>query len=266
MTGREPGREPMSFHGRELEDVPGIMPDEIAAETMLGRDLEVLADRSGAPTSPDFADRVMAAVEREPLPAPARAAGIAIRRRSLASLAASLRDAWRVTTRPGFPIAVRAQALALVLVAAGLAAGSGLATVGAIGLFGGVDATPTPPPSLQTSTEPSPPPVESPAPSEPAMPAPSSEPSDSAGPSAGPDTETSEPAGSQEPEGKDDGGGATSTRAPSSTRTPSATRTPTPTATHTEDPEDGGDHSGDSTPTPGPTPTVTPTPTQGGED
>ena len=61
--------------------------------------------------------------------------------------------------RAGFPIAVRAQALALVLVVAGVAAGSGLATAGAVGLLGGDHASPsrapssTPVPTIAVATD-----------------------------------------------------------------------------------------------------------------
>ena len=125
-----------------------VRPDELAAEARIARELEGIAGQAGAAFSADFVDRVMAAVEAEPVPAPARAAGHALRHGAIGAFLASFADAWRVTTRSGFPVAVRAQALALVLVVVGLAAGSGVATAGALGFMQGEAAVPSPQPSI----------------------------------------------------------------------------------------------------------------------
>jgi hypothetical protein len=251
---------PRPFSGRELDDVAGVMPDELAAETRIARELEVIVDRAAAAPSAGFADRVMDAVGREPVPAPTSAAGRALRRGSFAAFLASLRDAWRVATRSGFPVAVRAQALALVLVVAVLAAGSGLATAGAIGLLGGT--TPSPRPSIETRTSAPEPSVATPEPTDFAAP-PITEPSDSAVPSETPDDEAGEPPGTEDPEGD-----RAPTAAPTAAPTHRATRaapTATPGPTHTEDPEDGGDHE-DSTSPPGPSPSTSPGPTSTPDD
>jgi hypothetical protein len=155
MTGPQPGGAGR-FGPEELDDVAGIRPDELAAETRLARDLESVAARGTVGLTAGFADRVMAAVAAEPVPAPMRAAGAALRRGALVGVLASVRDAWRVTFSGGFPVAVRAQALALVLVVAGLAGGTGLAAAGAAGLFEGNHATPGP--SLVAPTPPRGPP------------------------------------------------------------------------------------------------------------
>ena len=202
MTGSGPDHGPRPFSMRDLGDISDATPDELAAEAGVARELEGLTERSGAAPGTDFAERVMSAVSREPTPAPARAAGIALRRGALAAFVASLRDAWRVTTRSGFPIAVRAQALALVLVVAGLAAGSGLATAGALGLFDADRGSPSPEPTVEV---PSPTPtIDTPSPTAP--PSPSTEPSDSAEPTVTTDTETPEPSGPEETDGEDQGG------------------------------------------------------------
>ena len=73
----------------------------------------------------------MAAVAAEPVPAPVIAAGSALRHGAALGFLASIRDSFRVAFGRGFPVAARAQALALVLVVTGVVAGSGLATAGA---------------------------------------------------------------------------------------------------------------------------------------
>jgi hypothetical protein len=90
--------------------------------------------------SPDFGDRVMAALEAEPTPAPAGFLSPVRRRGIAAGFAASLRQAWASAFSGGRPVLVRASALAYVLavVLAGTAL-AGFATVGigsALGLLG----------------------------------------------------------------------------------------------------------------------------------
>jgi uncharacterized membrane protein YgcG len=103
MTGPTPNGRPRRFTPEELEGAAGLRPDDLPSALHAARELEGLAVRSDASRSPGFTDRVMAAIDDEPSPVPARAAGRAIRRGSGAALLASIRDAWRITVRPGFP-------------------------------------------------------------------------------------------------------------------------------------------------------------------
>lgn len=202
--------------------------ERLAAE--MARELQGLGVAGGVHVSDGFADRVMAAVAAQPLPQPVRAFGVALVAGHLRSAAAAVGDAWRVVTSGAVPVGVRAQALALVLVvAAGSLTIAGGATVGAIGLFG--PDQPTPSPSLVV-----------PAPSPSVAPSPSIDPSPS--PSA-----TTEPSASVEP---------SETTSPTSTGTaPSRTGTPSPTGT--DDHGGGsGSGSGSSSSTQTPEPTQTP--------
>ena len=135
MTRPDAERRSRRFGLDEIDGADGLRPDDLPAALRLARELEGLAVRSDVPASAAFADRVMAAIEDEPSPVPARAAGRAIRRGSIAALLASIRDASRVAVRPGFPALIRAQALAIVLVVVALGAGSASAAAGALGLF-----------------------------------------------------------------------------------------------------------------------------------
>ena len=139
-------------------------PEDPVETEAVARDLEALARSTTVQPTDDFVDRVMLAVDAEPLAAPAHAAGLALRRGAIGSFLAAFADAGRVTLRAGFPVAVRAQALALVLVVAALAAGSGVATAGALGFIHGGDGLPSPQPPIQHVPSPS---VE-PAPTQPA--------------------------------------------------------------------------------------------------
>lgn len=229
MTDLRPGNQPHPFGPDELDGVSGVKPDELMAEMRLARDLEVVAARGSVRPSADFTDRVMAAVALEPAAAPVRAAGTALRHGAFVAFVASLRDAWRVTVSPSFPMAMRAQAMALVLVVAGLAAGSGALTAGALGLLDGDRATPTPP-------------VETPAPSigptpEPTIAPQSPEPSPSDSPSPSIENASGEPSESPEPsESADDHASGGSSPKPSPTRTPSPTETPSDDSDHSEEP------------------------------
>lgn len=252
MTNRRPGNHTQPFGPDELAGVSGVQPDELMAELRLARDLEVVAARGSVRPSAEFTDRVMAAVAREPAAAPVRAAGTALRRGAFVAFVASLRDAWRVTVSPSFPMAMRAQAMALVLVVAGLAAGSGAVTAGALGLLDGDRATPTPPVETPTpSTEPTPVPTPDPTP-DPTMTPQSPEPSGSDSPSPSMEDESGEPSGSAEPsESAEDHTFVAPTQKASPIRTPSPTRAPSPTET----PSDDSGHSGEpSTPVPSKTP------------
>ena len=256
MTESRPGGTPRPFGADELDGVSGLRPDELAAETRLARELEASAARVTVRPSADFADRVMAAVAKEPAAAPARAARIALRHGALWAFLAALRDAWRVTVSPAFPMAMRAQAMAVVLVVVGLTAGTGVAAAGALGMLDGERPAPRPPQTLETPVAPalpteapsgrpeSPEPSTSPEPSpsiedRSAGPAESSEPADTADPTEG--AETDEPAGAESP-----------TRRPSADHTSSPDRTERPTV---EPAHDGGGGEPTHSPEPGDTQT-----------
>lgn len=206
--------------------------ERLAAE--MARELQGLGTAAGVHMSDGFADRVMAAVAVQPLPQPVRAFGVALVAGHLRSAAAAVGDAWRVVASGAVPVGVRAQALALVLVVAvgGLTIAGG-ATVGAIGLFGPDQATPSP--SLV---------VPAPSPSPSVAPSPSIDPSPS--PSA-----TTEPSASVEP---------SETASPTSTGTaPSRTAAPSPTGTDDHGSGSGsGSGSSGSTQTPEPAETLKP--------
>ncbi len=250
-----PGDLPGPFSPAELDGVDGIAPDELAADRRIARELEGAADRGTVRLSADFAERVMAAIAAEPAPAPARAAGAAIRRGSLGAFLVSFRDAWRVSFGTGFPMAARAQALALILLASGVLASSGVLTAGALGVFtdrgtgpAPIQATDAPVVTGQPTPAPTLAPTESTGPTSGSI-----EPAETGSPKA---TETPSPAptetqGSGEtPEATSGAGGSTETHRPPTprpTRTPGATDQPTPT-------NDGEDHG-----TPGPTGSPQPT-------
>jgi hypothetical protein len=156
------------FDPSELRDGdPAANGDAAAAELLVvARELEAFARSESVAPSMDFEDRVMAALADEPPPRPVAAGGIL-------GLVGVVRDAWRLTWSGGRPLAVRAQALAFVLLAA-VALGSvgSLAAVGVGGLLSS-DPTPSvtpvpspsPSPSIMPSLSPSPSPSVSPTPS-----------------------------------------------------------------------------------------------------
>jgi hypothetical protein len=239
MTENRPGGQPRPFGADELDGVSGLRPDELAAETRLARELEGAAARVSVLPSPDFTDRVMAAVALEPAAAPVLAARVALRRGAFGAFLASIRDAWRVTVSPAFPMAMRAQALAMVLLVAGLAAGTGVVTAGAFGLFDADRPSPsieTPEPSVQTAEPQTAEPTEGPASMEPSA---SPEPSPSLEDESAEPTESEEPTGSEEPTRTDKPNATTSpTKKPSASPIPPPTSMPSPTGTpsHTADP------------------------------
>src|SRR4051812_37187475 len=113
MSAERPDPTPR-FGAGELP-AEGLQPDDRNAEVRLGRELEGLGASAVVRPSPDFTDRVMAAIDAEPVPAPVVAAGSAVRAGSTAGVLASIRDAFRVAFGTGFPAVARAQALAPVL-------------------------------------------------------------------------------------------------------------------------------------------------------
>ena len=157
------------------------------------RDLESYAATGLAAPTVGFEDRVMAAIADEPMP-----------HRVGRGFLATVRDAWAVAFGPGRPVALRAQAFAMLLALA-VAVGSvgSVAVVGAARLFG--DQGPVPP----TVPSPSPTPTPSPSLVSPS-PSPSLRPSPTPSPSASPvETETAEPSGTD-----DHGGGGSGNSGP----------------------------------------------------
>ena len=111
--------------------------DEERVAADMARELEALGETPGLSPAADFSDRVMAAIEREPVPQPAVALGSALRRGRIGLAAAAIGDAWRVAFGGGRPLAARSQALALVLVVGVLGIGVGGAAV--VGCLRAVD-------------------------------------------------------------------------------------------------------------------------------
>lgn len=249
MTGSLPGGQPRPFGPDDLDGVSGLRPDELAADTRLARELEAGATRFTVRPSAEFTDRVMAAVVLEPVAAPVRAARTALRHGAVGAFLLSLRDAWRVSVSPAFPMAMRAQAMALVLVVGGLMAGTGAAAAGALGVFDGDPHTPIPSPAVQTLA-PTAPPTEAPQ-EEPSTPGPSASPE----PSPSVDAESAEPSDSADPtdgtEPDERSGAVSPTRRPAATQAPTRAPDPTPSPRHET-------HGNEHTQTPGPS--VTPSP------
>ena len=226
---------PRPFGPGELEGAEGATADDVVAESRIARDLEGLAGHGASPVPAGFIDAVMAMVEAEPGPAPARAARVALRRGAIGAFLASFSDALRVIGRPGFPALVRAQALALVIVVGAFAAGTGVAAAGVVGLIRDDGGRPSPAPTFEAPTR------VAPSPS-PAMPSPSVEtptPDQSAVPTATDDTPTDEPTGTRRPTATDDhGGGGSGGSGGGGAGGGGGQRTPRPTQTS------GDDHSG----------------------
>lgn len=182
---------PRRFHPREID----LESDELTVGLLeTARDLEAYAATGMAAPTVGFEDRVMAAIAVEPMPRPTRGRGFL----------ATVRESWAVAFGAGRPLAMRAQALALLLMVA-LAVGSvgSVAVVGASRLLGPVITPPTTPspapsPLPSPSIAPSPSPIVSPTPSATTTPRPSP-------------TETDEPSGTD-----DSGGSSGSGRGPGS--------------------------------------------------
>jgi hypothetical protein len=202
------------FDPSELENGdPAGNGDAAAAELLvIARDLEAFASSESVTPSVDFEDRVMAALADEPPPRAVSAGG-------LVGLVALVRDAWRLTWSGGRPLAVRAQALAFVLLAA-VALGS-LGSLAAVGV-GKVLSPATPPPTVAPAPLPTPTPslVPSPSSSPSVTPTPSPTPSPTASPTQG----TAEPTETVEPtETGDDSSGPGSGGTPRPTSDSSGT-------------------------------------------
>jgi hypothetical protein len=113
-----------------------VTASDLAASMAIARELDAFVMAPTPPPSPAFASRVMATVAAEPAPQPVLAFARALAGGHLVAMLGAVRDAWRVSTSPGRPTPVRAQALALVLLAL-LAFGSLAGIAGAaVGLLG----------------------------------------------------------------------------------------------------------------------------------
>ena len=200
-----------------------LSEDELMAALAVGRELEAIAATTGGEPPAEFVDSVMAAIAREPAPAPVALAEEALRVGRLSLVIAAVRDAWLVALSGPRPVAMRAQAGAFALVVL-LVVGSTLGiAAGALGLnpFRTAPSVASPSPAPLTS-----PVAPSPSPSTPPPPSPS--PSASVTP-----TGSAEP--TETPEGSDDHGGSGS----------GSGRTPRPTATDDHSGPGGtDDHSG----------------------
>jgi hypothetical protein len=204
-------------------ELPFHPSDEERVAAGMARELEAMAMTSPAPVSDGFADRVMLAIADEPLPQPVRAFGLALFGGHVRAALAAIGDSWRTISSTPAPLAVRAQALALVLVVVvGSLTIAGGAAVGALGLLQNNAPTPSGPPSSQPlpSAVPSPSPVPTPS----ASPSPSTD----VGPSQTPDDETPEPTET----GSDDHGGGSGSGSDTS-GSGSGDHTPSPTSTDT---------------------------------
>lgn len=228
MTGFGPRFDPTEL----VDDPTEVSASDLRGMGGVARELEAVAEREPS-ASPDFTDRVMAAIAAEPTPQPTLVFGLALRAGRVGQSLRAIGDAWRVAFGPGRPLAVRGQALALALVV----------LIGAVGLGGGAaigaarllapDTTdePTPSPAL-----PSPSPLLSP------LPSPSLQPSPSPSPTATPDaTESAEPT-----ESPDDGaGGAAPTASPTDDGDDDRTDDPNDDSSGSGSGDDSVDRSGD---------------------
>ncbi len=259
MAGaQQPGR----FRPAEL-DAGDLGPSAEAQLLGTARELEWLAASEEVGPGAGFADRVMAAVSREPAPRPLAAAIGATRRRSPIAALSALGDLWRVAFSGGRPFAVRVPAIALVVL---LVVGSvGAGALGA-GAFAGLlrrapDATPAlsssplaPSPPTEPSASPSPSPTEgeSPEPSGQPEESESPQPSTTARPTVAPAQAPAVSEGSSVHPTGTPGDGSQPTSTPEATATPNAGETPKPGETPRP------------TETPGPRGTPEPTSGQGG--
>jgi hypothetical protein len=123
VTGRRFSPEELPIDGGRVN------ARDLAASMAVGRELDALAAAQTVEPSRGFSSRVMAAVAAEPAPQPVLVFGRALAGGRLATMFGAVRDAWRVTTSPGRPTSVRAQSLALVLLAFGSVVGMAGAAV-----------------------------------------------------------------------------------------------------------------------------------------
>jgi hypothetical protein len=226
--------------GETLGRPDRFRPDELDGDATAGeqaramataRELEWLAATDDVAASAGFTDRVMAAVAAEPTPRPVTAAASAARRGAFLGVFAAFGDLWRVAWTGGRPLAVRAPAMALVVVVLAGTLGAGALGVGALGgLLDRPDETSRPSPAaspspLVASPTPSPTPSASPeasdSPEASESPEPSESPTVTSKPTATPrPTTTQQPSRTPEP-----------SDTPEPSRTPEPDKTPKPTET-----------------------------------
>ena len=217
MTG--PGRRFDPAELRTAGAAGDAVPSDAELADALGvaRELEALAASDAIGPTDGFEDRVMLAIAREPAPRLVIGSASGGRGGRIGAFVASIGSAWGVATSGGRPIAVRAQALAFVLLVA-ITAGL-LTTAGAITVGGLLQRGPSPSPEVLPTPSvvptPSVPPSPTPSPIT-SGPTPTATPTDEAGETAEPretarpgrttrPTETAEPTGTD-----DDGGGGNS--------------------------------------------------------
>ncbi len=188
----------MSGSGRRFEPselLSGTEADpaeaELADAYAVARILETHATADGIRPTDGFEDRVMAAIATEPVPRLVVRPGAAVRGGWLAAIGLALGDAWAIATTGGRPLAIRAQALGVILAVGILAASvTGFAAVSVGSLLA---PQPSPTPSIEPSASPSPsaaPSSTSPSPT--VSPAPSSTLEPSASPTEGTGGEATE--------------------------------------------------------------------------
>ena len=241
------------FRAAEL-DAGDLGPGAEAQLLGTARELEWLAASEDVGPGAGFADRVMAAVSREPTPRPLTAAIGATRRRSPIAALSALGDLCRVAFSGGRPFAVRVPAIALVVLLVVGSVGAGALGAGAVaGLLG---RAPEATPALSSAPLASPSPTElsassSPSPTEAESPEPSGQPEESESPQ--PSATVQPTVAPARTPAASEGGSVHPTGTPHDGSRP----TPTPKASPTPNPGE--------TPKPGetPQPTGTPEPTSG---
>lgn len=211
------------FDPAELR-IPGEPEPTLAEQAdalATARDLEAIAQDAGIRPTAGFEDRVMAAIAAEPAPRLVVTPAGTVRGGLFGAFLLTVRQSWAVATAGGRPMAVRAQALAfvlLVVLAAGALTSVTALTVGA--LLGPNGSTNVPDRSAIPTA-----PVETPSvPAPSATPAPTVQPTDTTGP-----TQTAEP---------------TETAQPTETARPTRTARPTETPGASDDHGGGGGNSG----------------------
>ncbi|MBI2776313.1 MAG: hypothetical protein HYX57_03460 [Chloroflexi bacterium] len=242
---------PGSFRPGEFDGADrGISEADLLAAATTASELERALPMESIAPSAGFADRIMAAVAREPAPRPLGFLAGLRAHPGPATFVASVLEAWGLATH-GSGRPSRARGLALAYVLAVILVGTSITGFAAYGWAGALgilpaEASPSPSPSLLT---PSPSPSPSPDASEPdasgsALPGESTEPSESSEPSESPGSEPSDdgagtaepdrsnlptsPSGSAEP--SDDHGGSPSS-SPDDSSSPEPSDTPRPSDT-----------------------------------
>jgi len=223
---------------------PELSVAERADALLAARDLESLSVEGVGPTE-GFEDRVMAAIATQAAPRLVVRPSAAVRGGRAGAFLVAVRDSWGVATSGGRPVAVRAQAMAFVLLVV-LATGT-LASAGAIGVGGLLNpdrgSTPSVTPDAthgptQPSTKPadgeSAEPSETPGTNETAEPSETPEATDTGEPGKTPETETARPRETPR-----------ATEKPEPTETPEPAETPRATDDHGGGSGGGGSGSND---------------------